>query len=53
MSQALKFTLAGALAAAIVAGLFVAMYRRRRAADPGLIKHPERLDEMLDSTDDA
>jgi hypothetical protein len=53
MSHALKWALAAAAVAAIVSGLIVTMYRRERAAVPELVKHPERLDEMLDSTDDA
>jgi hypothetical protein len=52
MDHTLKWVLAGAMAAAIVAGLIVTIYRRKRAV-PGIVKHPERLDEMLDSTDDA
>lgn len=51
MGQLIKWGLAGAVALAIAGALF-AKYRRRRAV-PELIKHPERLDEMLDSTDDA
>jgi hypothetical protein len=43
--------------AAVLAGLVVGMVRRknRRIADatPELHKHPERLDQMLDPTDDA
>ena len=43
--------------AMVVAGLVVGMIRRknRRSGDatPSLHKHPERLDQMLDPTDDA
>jgi hypothetical protein len=52
MGHMFKWVL-GAVAATIVAGLIVTIYRRKRAAVPGIVKHPERLDEMLDSTDDA
>lgn len=40
---------------ALLALLGVALIRARRRGDdvPELNKHPERLDEMLDSTDDA
>jgi hypothetical protein len=44
------------LLAAVVAGLaaITARRARRRAtANPELQKHPERLDQMLDPTDDA
>jgi hypothetical protein len=41
--------------AAVVVAAVVARRRRRRRADasPGLHQHPERLDQMLDPTDDA
>lgn len=43
--------------ATLLAGLVAGMVRRknRRTADatPELHKHPERLDQMLDPTDDA
>jgi hypothetical protein len=49
-----------AVSIAIVAGLLVALVlifagvRRRRQRDlPELNRHPERLDQMLDKTDDA
>ena len=44
------------LVGAIVGAVFGARWRsRRRRADttPGLHQHPERLDQMLDSTDDT
>jgi hypothetical protein len=43
------------LAAAIVGAVIGARRRRRRRGDatPQLHQHPERLDQMLDSTDDA
>ncbi len=53
MGHALKWVLAGAAVAGIVTGLIVSVYRRRRTAIPEIVKHPERLDEMLDATDDA
>jgi hypothetical protein len=53
MGQIFKWTLAGAVAAAVLAAALIARYRRRRSGLPELIKHPERLDEMLDTTDDA
>jgi hypothetical protein len=40
------------LVAGVVTRTFVRA-RRRRTATPGLHKHPERLDQMLDPTDDA
>jgi hypothetical protein len=42
----------GALVAGVVAGI-VKRNRRRADATPELHQHPERLDQMLDSTDDA
>lgn len=42
--------------AALVAGLLAraaARARRRRARTPALNQHPERLEQMLDPTDDA
>lgn len=43
-----------ALLAGAIAGLVRRANRRRRAdATPELHRHPERLDEMLDRTDDA
>ena len=43
--------------ATLLVGFVAGMVRRRRRrsgdATPELHKHPERLDEMLDSTDDA
>ena len=44
------------LFAAVIAGLATAAVlraRRRRAAVPELNRHPERLEQMLDATDDA
>jgi hypothetical protein len=52
VGQILKWALAGALATAIVTAALIARFRRRSAV-PEIVKHPERLDEMLDSTDDA
>jgi hypothetical protein len=46
----------GVVVAALVAIPMVRRYSRsRRTADatPGLHQHPERLDQMLDPTDDA
>jgi hypothetical protein len=46
-----------ALLAALLAGLVAGIVRRRNRrsgdATPELHKHPERLDQMLDPTDDA
>ena len=44
-----------ALLAAIIGVVVSARRRSRRRADttPGLHEHPERLDQMLDPTDDA
>jgi hypothetical protein len=42
----------GALVVAGVAGAAIAMLRRRRS-EKDLSKHPERLEQMLDPTDDA
>jgi hypothetical protein len=53
MGQLFNWTLAGAVAAVVVTAALIARFRRRRASLPELIKHPERLDEMLDATDDA
>jgi hypothetical protein len=53
MGHALKWALAGTVVAAIVTGVIATLYRRKRASVPELVKHPERLDEMLDPTDDA
>lgn len=42
------------IAAAIVGAIIGARRRRRRGdATPELHRHPERLDQMLDPTDDA
>ena len=48
-----KFTaLLIGLTIGIAAGLFMRRRAKRRRAEE-LIKHPERLDQMLDPTDDA
>lgn len=43
--------------AAVIAGLWArsafAEKRRQKEAKPEINKHPERLDQMLDPTDDA
>jgi hypothetical protein len=41
------------LVAGVVAGIILRKNRRRGDATPGLHQHPERLDQMLDPTDDA
>jgi len=41
------------LAAAAIVGVAMLMRARRRNEVPELNKHPERLDQMLDKTDDA
>jgi len=40
------------LAIGVAAGLLMRRRAQRRRADE-LLKHPERLDQMLDKTDDA
>ncbi len=52
MLRVLATVIAGALAASLVAGA-VLRTRRSRVATTELCKHPERLDQMLDPTDDA
>jgi hypothetical protein len=41
------------LVAGVVAGMVRRRNRRRGDATPGLHQHPERLNQMLDPTDDA
>jgi hypothetical protein len=53
MGLALRWALASTVVVAIVAGVIAILNRRKRAAVPEVLKHPERLDEMLDPTDDA
>jgi hypothetical protein len=53
MGHALKWALAGSAVIAVVMGVIATLYRRKRTAVPEVVKHPERLDEMLDPTDDA
>lgn len=45
--------LVAALAAGITLGFLARMHRRRKAGIPELNQHPERLEQMLDPTDDA
>jgi hypothetical protein len=52
MLKTLSLIVAGALAAAAVTITLIAKIRRRRA-DADLTRHPERLEQMLDPTDDA
>ena len=42
-----------ALVVSAVAGVVIAIHRRRKAKIPELNRHPERLEQMLDETDDA
>ena len=42
-----------ALAAGLIAGIVMRARRRRAARIPELNRHPERLEQMLDQTDDA
>jgi hypothetical protein len=41
------------LLAGLIAGMVRRKHRRNADATPELHKHPERLDQMLDPTDDA
>lgn len=50
MARFLIILLVGLLIAALVGR---AVKRRRQAQVPEINKHPERLDQMLDKTDDA
>jgi hypothetical protein len=50
MGRLIVIILIGALLAGLVAR---SMMRRRKSARSELNKHPERLDQMLDPTDDA
>ena len=45
--------LVAALAAGFAAGVLMRARRRRSAGIPELNQHPERLEQMLDPTDDA
>jgi hypothetical protein len=52
----LRIIIVTTLLAALVTGLFAGARmraQRRRAGNSELNKHPERLDQMLDPTDDA
>jgi uncharacterized protein YneF (UPF0154 family) len=51
MPRSLAAILIGLAVGAIV-GVFIRIRSKRRRADE-LIKHPERLEQMLDPTDDA
>jgi hypothetical protein len=53
MGRALIFMLIAALLAGLWARSALQEKRRRQAQMPELNKHPERLDQMLDPTDDA
>ena len=44
---------AGLLVAGMVVAALVRARRRRRESTPELNQHPERLEQMLDPTDDA
>lgn len=52
MGRVLVVLLVAALAAGFVTRSIVRS-RRKRSATPELHKHPERLNQMLDPTDDA
>ena len=52
MNRLIVFILIGVLVAGLVARSVV-RNRRRKAATTELNQHPERLDQMLDPTDDA
>jgi hypothetical protein len=53
MLRVLVPVLVAAVLAGFVTGLVMRARRRKADATPELHKHPERLDQMLDSTDDA
>jgi hypothetical protein len=53
MGRLFIFLAVAALLAGIVARSVVRGRRARRNATPEINKHPERLDQMLDPTDDA
>ena len=44
---------AGLLVAGVLAAVVIRARRRRERQVPELNRHPERLDQMLDPTDDA
>jgi Flp pilus assembly protein CpaB len=53
MGRVIVFILVAALIAGVVARNMVRARRLRKEATPEINKHPERLDQMLDPTDDA
>jgi hypothetical protein len=53
MSRILIPVLLAAIVAGVVAGIVRRRNRRRGDATPELHQHPERLNQMLDPTDDA
>ena len=53
MGRALLFILIASVIAGLWARSAFKERRRQQAQTPEINKHPERLDEMLDPTDDA
>ena len=53
MGRVVVFILIGALLAGVVLRSVMRNRRIRKDSTPELNKHPERLDQMLDPTDDA
>jgi hypothetical protein len=53
MLKVIVLVAAGALVAVLLARRSVRARRRNPDTTPGLHEHPERLEENLDSTDDA
>ena len=53
MGRVVVFVLIGALLAGVVLRSVIRNRRIRKETAPELNKHPERLDQMLDPTDDA
>lgn len=53
MGRVIVFILIAALIAGVVARGAIRARRVRQDSKPEINKHPERLDQMLDPTDDA
>lgn len=53
MARLLVLAIVGAVMAGVVALAVMRANLRRKAQVPELNKHPERLEQMLDETDDA